>query len=336
MRRSNASGRWLVLAVTAAWLGSPPGPVRAQPRLTDVIDTKPVEKKAEEDKGPPRISVLRLQVVKPDPPQANMAGGFVRRNRFGMIDTPREGTSLTFALDEPQQSIVSVEVNDSKITKFTDDKGTDLAAAAPPPAAGAMAMRAQFVGQEEGPIVADVDPAGHRATITVHSPHLPAGGATRVSVEVVLVVKYAKGEKTIEQKGVDLKLDKLAVGPYSLVVMTQDDANQRIGQPGGMQVILFRQGPMRDIKKVAFIGPDGEEIQSRQSGSGSMNNIQQTYYWLSKKVETCTIRITAPEAVEAVNMEVGITTGVGFPAGARRRILPAPKARPADAGAAPR
>jgi hypothetical protein len=334
MRRSTSFGRWLVLAV--AWLGSPPWPVRAQPQLTDVIESKRVEKAAEEDKGPPRISVLRLQVVKPDPPQANNPGGFIRRNRFGMMDAAREGTSVTFVLDEPQQSIIGVESNDSKITRFTDDKGTDLLAPPPEPAAGVRPMRAQFVGQEEGPIVAEVDPAGHRATITVHSPHLPAGGATRVSVEAVLVVRYAKGEKTIEQKGVNLKLDKFTAGPYPLIVASQDDANRMMGQAGGMQVILFHQGPMRDIKKVAFIGPDGEEIQSRQSGSGSTGTLQQTYYWLSKKVETCTIRVTAPEAVETVSMEVGINTGVGFPAGARRRILPAPGARPADAVAAPR
>jgi hypothetical protein len=35
-------------------------------------------------------------------------------------------------------------------------------------------------------------------------------------------------------------------------------------------------------------------------------------------------------------MAVGINTGIGFPAGARRRILPAPEVRPTDAGVAPR
>ena len=109
------------------------------------------------------------------------------------MDAPPEGTSLTFALDEPEQLILGLEAKDCKITKFRDDRGTDLA---PDDddidrARRNMAMNPQF-GQEEGPISAEVDPAGHRATITVHSPRLPVGGANRLLVEVVLAVRYAR------------------------------------------------------------------------------------------------------------------------------------------------
>jgi hypothetical protein len=335
MQRSPRVGRWLGLAVVAVWLGSAPWPVRAQPSKADP-GAKPGEKAPEEDKGPPRISVLRLQVVKPEPEAANGPARFPHRNRFGFVDVPPEGTSLTFTLDEPQQTILGVEAKDCRITAFRDDRGTDLVPNDDDRdrVRRNMAMNPGF-GQEEGPFTAEVDPAGHRATITVHSPRLPAGGANRLLLETVLVVRYAKGEKTVEQKNVNLKLDKLTAGPYDMVVMRQDDANRGLGQ-GGTQVILFHQGPMRDLKKVAFIGPDGQEIQARVSGSGQSGNIYQTYYSLTKKVETCTIRLTAPETIETVHMEVTINTGVGFPAGARRRILPAPEPRPTVTGAAPR
>src|SRR5262245_50158723 len=52
--------------------------------------------------------------------------------------------------------------------------------------------------------------------------------------------------------------------------------------------------------------------------------VYQTYYSLSKKVETCTIRLTGPETIETVNMVVGINTGIGFPPFVSRRILPTP------------
>ena len=93
---------------------------------------------------------------------------------------------------------------------------------------------------------------------------------------------------------------------------------------------------MHDIKKVAFIGPDGQEIAANVSGSGQTGSVHQTYYLLSKNVETCTIRLTAPEAIETVNMAIGINTGIGFPPFVSRRILPATESRPADAAAAPK
>ena len=37
-------------------------------------------------------------------------------------------------------------------------------------------------------------------------------------------MRYARGEKTVEHKNVNLKLDKLAAGPYALIVASQDDA----------------------------------------------------------------------------------------------------------------
>ncbi len=330
--------------IAPLWPVAGPGRRRGLARLSGITRPGPVREGgsrretrgegAEEDKGPPRISVLRLNIIKPNPGPADRPG-FPIRHRFGFEDVPRDGTSLTFALDEPQRSILSVETKDCKITRFRDDRGTDLVPDGKEPPAGGMPGFPR-PGQDEGPFTAEVDPNGHRMTVTVHTPRLPAGGANRLVVETVLVVRYARGEKTFEHKDVSLKLDKFAAGPYSLVVMGQDDSNRNFGQAGGTQVILFHQGPLRDLKKVAFIGPDGQEIQARVSGSGQTGSVYQTYYSLAKKVETCTIRVTGPEAVETVSMAVEINTGVGFPAGARRRILPAPEPRPTAADVPPR
>ena len=333
MQRSPRFGRLLGLAVVAAWLASPTSLVRAQSEKPEPA-ARPGEKAPEDDKGPPRISVLRLNIIKPNPGPADRPG-FPIRHRFGFEDVPRDGTSLTFALDEPQRSILSVETKDCKITRFRDDRGTDLVPDGKEPPGGGM-PGVPRPGQDEGPFTAEVDPSGHRVTVTVHTPRLPAGGANRLVVETVLVVRYARGEKTFEHKDVSLKLDKFAAGPYSLVVMAQDDSNRNFGQVGVTQVILFHQGPLRDVKKIAFIGPDGQEIQARVSGSGQSGSVYHTYYSLAKKVETCTIRITGPETVETVSMAVEINTGVGFPAGARRRILPAPEPRPTAADVPPR
>ena len=149
-------------------------------------------------------------------------------------------------------------------------------------------------------------------------------------------MKYGHGERTVEQKNVNMKVDTITVGPSPLVVMSQDPGDGA-GQQNGTQVTLFHQGPiLREIKKVAFIGPDGEEIQTRGSGSGSSGSIHNLHYTFARKVESCTVRLTVPETVETVTLSVAIDTGVGFPPGARRRTLKTPEPRAAVTGAAPR
>jgi hypothetical protein len=240
--------------------------------------------------------------------------------------------------------IQSVECKDCRITKFRDDKDTNLLEDNPaeqgegaPPDPGRRPLPPQA---PESPFTADVDPSGHHATVTVHAPHLPASSASKILLDANLVVKYARGERTVEQKNVNLKLDKITVGPIPMIVATQSDAEammgRGIGMQAGMQVLLFHQGPQLGIKKLAFIGPDGNEIQAQMNGSGSNGFLHQTYYHLPGKVETCTIRVTVPEVIETATVAISVSTGVGFPPGVRRSFVPTPAPAANGVNLAPR
>ena len=174
----------------------------------------------------------------------------------------------------------------------------------------------------------------------IHSPRLPASSATKILLEANLVLKYSRGEKTVEQKNVNLKLDKITAGPNPLIIATQSDAGQMFGRQGGMQagtqVILYHLGPRLGVKKLAFIGPDGNEIQSTSNGSGSNGSIHYRYYQLAAKVETCTIRIVVPDIVETETVAISVNTGVGFPPGVRRKLVSAPRPERSAADAAAR
>ena len=102
MQRSSRLGRLLALAGVAVWLGSPPSLAQAKPRKAGP-DAGPAGKAPADGKSPPRVSLLRLQVIKPDPGPSETPAGFPRRHRFEAA--PREGTTLTFLIDEPQQWI---------------------------------------------------------------------------------------------------------------------------------------------------------------------------------------------------------------------------------------
>jgi hypothetical protein len=334
MRRTVRSGMLVTVAGIAIWLGSPPSSVRAQPQRA-VPDAEPGDKSSVESKSLPRVSVLNLQLIKPDPAMAGMPGHMRNMRRLGFPSAPQEGTTLGLSIEEPQEWILSLETKDCKITKFRDERGTDLAEALGPAGERDLPFNPQR-GPENCTLSGEVDAAGHRATVTVHSPHLPAGGANRVSLEADLVMRLGHGEKTVEQKNVSLKADTITVGPSLLIVMTQEPVDG-VGQGNGMQVILFHQGPIqRDIKKVAFIGPDGSEIQARASGSGQSGSVHQAHYSLTRQVETCTVRLTVPERIETVTLSVAIDTGIGFPPGARRRSLTTRESRGKDTDAGPR
>ena len=333
MRRSFRFGRMVIVAGIAIGLGSPRSPARAQSPKAGP-DAGPGAKSSVEGKSLPRVSILSLQVIKPDPGVANMSAQMRRMRRFGSPSAPQEGTTLGLSIEEPQQWILSLETKACKITKFRDDRDTDLAPAKGAVDGGNLPFNAQN-GPENCTLSGEIDPAGHRATVTVHSPQFPAGGANRLWLDADLVMRYGYGEKTIEQKNVNLKIDTITVGPSPLVVMTQEPIDG-MGQDNGTQVILFHQGPIqRDIKNVAFIGPDGTEIQTRGSGSGRSGSVFQAHYFLTRKVQTCTVRLTLPERIETVTLSVSIDTGVGFPPGARRRTLTTPESRGRSTDAVP-
>ena len=213
MRRSFRFGRLVIVAGIAGWLGSRPSPVRAQ------------SPKAGPEAGAWREAVRQGREpaagFDPSPPgrqAGSRSGGTTPPHAqhaavSGIAVRPSGRDPLALLIDEPQQSILSLETRDCKITKFRDDRDTDLAPAEGPRRRGRIAVRGPGAARRTGPSRARWI-RGPRATVTVHSPHLPAGGANRLSLEAELVMRYGNGEKTVEQKNVDLKLDKITVGPY--------------------------------------------------------------------------------------------------------------------------
>lgn len=330
MRRSPRFGVILVAAgVALSWV-DPRSLVLAQQDEQDLEvrerGKSPVGEKAH---ALPRISLLSLQVTRPLPPTPNGPPAMFRPRpfgfqRFGMQELPLEGTTLTFLVEEPERSMIGLDMKDCEIVRFRDDKNTDLTkteATAPPEVADAPAMP----GSEPGAFSfsGDLDDAGHRATITVHSPRFPASGANRLLLDARLVMRYGHGEKVVEQRNVDLKADKITVGPIPMLVMKQDLDVVGRGDRNRTQVSLHHVGPLREIRKIAFLGQDGQEIKSTQSGSGQSGNSFQEHYTLEQAVDTCTIRLTIPETIETVTTAVSIETGIGFPPFVRRKVVPA-------------
>jgi hypothetical protein len=326
MKPSARLGERLVVTGVAVWLVAMPPPTEAQARKSGP-DPKPAARDQQDSKGPPRVSLLRLQVIKPEPADANPRARFPRARRVGPQADPPEGTTLTFLVEEPNRLIQSIQTNECRLTRFTDDRDADLLEQEAAQREDGL-LRRRWGEPMESSLDAEVRSDGHRATVTIHSPRLPTSGANKIHVEANLVLKYLRGEKTIEQKNVNLKMDRIAATPFPLIIASQSEVEgmvgQQFGREAGTQLVLFHQGPLLGVKGISFIDQAGEEIQATLRGSGSVGSLHQTFYYLAKKVETCTIRMTVPEAVETATVAISMTTGVGFSPAVRRSFVPAP------------
>jgi hypothetical protein len=193
MQRSIRFGKLVVVASITVCIGSPPPPLRAQAQKAG-SDVGPGAKSSVDGKSLPGVSILSLQIIKPDPALADMPVHMRNMRRFGFPNAPQEGTKLVLSIDEPQQWILGLEAKDCKITKFCDDRGTDLARPIDRAEGGGLPLNPQLA-PVNCTLTGEVDPAGHRATVTVHSPHFPAGGANRLSLEADPVNRHRHGRR---------------------------------------------------------------------------------------------------------------------------------------------
>ncbi|MHC5538642.1 hypothetical protein ACYOEI_10505 [Singulisphaera rosea] len=311
--------RLLITVVIGSCFGVTPS-LAQTPKSKQAAETS--EKPPEDGKQLPKVSVLRLELSRPEPgPQDNQAAMMRRMRRFnGFNSTPQEGTTLTLLIEEPEAWLLGLDAKKSKITKFTDSRDTDLTLEKP---AGEVRQIPGFPqqGPENCTLTSEIDPSGHFGTLTIHSPHLPATGSARLLLEADLVLKLGHGQRTIEQKNVKTKGDVITVGPSPLVIMGMNPEEGN-GQPEGTRIMIFHDGPIaREVQKFAFFGSGGNEIKSSGSGSGSSNTIEHLQFVLPQKVETCTVQLTVPKVVETVTLSISIDTVTGFSHGARRRIM---------------
>ena len=125
MKQSAGLGELLVVTGVAIWIVATPLRIEAQPRKS-APDPKPGAKDQQDIKGLPRVSLLRLQVIKPEPAEANPRPRFPRPRPFGLQNEPPEGTTLTFLVEDPGRLIQTVQTKECRITRLTDDRDTDL------------------------------------------------------------------------------------------------------------------------------------------------------------------------------------------------------------------
>ncbi len=241
------------------------------------------------------VELVGLEITKPAP-QKNEGGGRV-------MMSGQDGVRLKLRLIDESESIVAVDEKASKVSSFTDDKGTDLTGTK---GGGGGFGSSSFSAQKFG--------AEPLSLVEVQQPGMPAHGATKLQLKGELVVIRASGEKTSEQKNVALKKNsKITVGPVPLIVEEVRDSG--FGEMK-LTVTLSTDKPLDAIKRIEFADASGKAIEQEQMGSGSFGFGDKTTYQrtigLAKKLDKATVRITHHDKMETVKVPLELEFGVGF------------------------
>jgi hypothetical protein len=204
-------------------------------------------------------------------------------------------TSLAIEYRHEAGGMLELDSEASRLERFTDDRGTDLA-------------------NEDSPFgpfdtMARVSEDGRHLVFVVPSDALPAAGATGVSAAGVLAVRCGSQQEDVTSEPVALRAGAaFTVGGYRLTI--RDVGPSQWGE--GHALTLESRTELAAIDGWALVLPDGSEVAASPSMSMSgMGSWQQTLE-LDEPVERASLRITRWTDLRTVEVPFEVSAGFGL------------------------
>jgi hypothetical protein len=200
------------------------------------------------------------------------------------------GTTVTLLITSPAGGFVQFDHKNSAISKFTDDKETDLLAK---PKASKAASTSGFS------LFPNVAADGKACSVEVCGPSTPVKGATSLKLEGVLTMLCAANKKEFEQKDVPLKSgSKITADKTELMI-------EKVGKPEWgnedkqreqLSVTLrSHNSELDEVAEIRFFKTNGTEIEARRMGTSKMGILgAMTVDWdyiLSEKADAATVKV---------------------------------------------
>lgn len=212
------------------------------------------------------------------------------------------GIELQLAVKVPGKPILSVDADNSKLVRFVDDQGTDLAKGAPTGFFSWVSLSNAFRDEPTDSCLLDIK-----------TKTLPSGKAGRLEIEAEIALIAASGSQTKEQKVQLKKGTKITCGP---VPMTLGNVEKSSFGGSELNVQISSDQRMDAIKSLVFVDAKGKEIEVQPMGESSFGfGGKKTYtksFGLPKKLGAVTIKITSYAKMEAVKVPVKLSVGMGL------------------------
>ena len=239
------------------------------------------------------VQVIGLSIFRPDPARENKSYVFGRHS----------GTTLHVRVARQDKTIISIDREASKLSSFTDDKGTDLS----------VKSKRRWGDHWLGswPRISD---DGHSCVLEISSPKTPAAGASKLIIKADIALACGSDVKTAEQKDFALtKGSKLTAGPVPMKVQSVKESSFGDAK---MTVELISSKSFDAVKALTFIGADGKEIKYDSMGEGKSGIAGKMTYskaiGLHKKADVVTVKVTYYQKVEKLTVPVNLSVGVGL------------------------
>ena len=229
----------------------------------------------------------------------------MKEARFGgsMAFGVQPGTRVSLFVSMPGRYILDVDRGGSTLTKFADDKGTVLGK---PGKAGEFDS---WMGMS-APVAEDKQSCSPE----IRSEKLPAAGATRLEIDASLAILCGADAKTASVEVALAKDTAVKLGSIDAKV-----GGVEAGDFGDMKlhVTFSSSQKFSAIRKLTFVGADGKEIKSEESGSGweGGGDGPTTYsvtYGLAEKLDKATVKVDYWGKVETVTVPVKLNVGLGL------------------------
>jgi hypothetical protein len=298
--------RWIVCVVAAGTIGS--AAVGAQRTGGSTTQTKGPSQTAAKAapstpaSPPPQLFVSGIQVV-----GTGLGANGSELHAFN--ETP--GMTVAIGIQAPAGSgIVDIDSRASRVEAFVDDKGQSLL--------------------QEGrfgpfPKLSD-DRSAALVEVEVHG--RPSSGASAVTLQGSVGMTMASGSKPTRLSNVKLEASRtMKVGAATVTVKSVTPGDESMGISFG----LSRQ-VLNTINTIRFYNAKGDEIESRRTGSGYMNDAAEVEFRVNGKDVPAAIEFDIWQNMRQVKVPFNVTAGLSFgesrPAAAASTPAPAAEPRP--------
>lgn len=218
-----------------------------------------------------------------------------------------EGISVALLVRHPEGGIIDIDREASTVTRFEDDKGTDLLKQPEQ-----KKEKTMFSRQSPFSMMPQVKQDGTVALVELEGPSRPVKEATRVKAQGTILLVCAKTKQRSTQ---ELKLEvgsKVTVGPVPLEIT-------KVGKPDwgdAALAVTFKAAQTLDAIAGISFSSQGTAIQTRDGGTTSMQafnriTVEKTINF-EKKVDAATIEIEAWQDMKRVEVPFDLTVGLGL------------------------
>ena len=209
-----------------------------------------------------------------------------------------QGVTVALLVTAPQKNIIGVLKDSSKISSFTDDKGTDLI--------GSETEKAEFSTWFSSDKTAEKS-----VLVEANAPGLPAKSATSLNLSGMIAVQTASQTTNIAAENVELKVGS----EFSLGLIKFSISGVRL-QGTDLVVTLQAKQDLAAISRVEFYDTDGTKIDSHRYSSSSFGFMgSTTYTWdysLKKHLDKAKISAVVWTDLKTIEVPVSVKTGVGL------------------------